>query len=56
MDFVTELPILTDLRRNGFNFIFIIVDRLIKKLYYKPVKISINASGLAKVIINVIVC
>ena len=54
-DFVTSLPILTDWKKNSYNSILIIVDRLIKTVYYKPVKITINAPGLAEGIIDVVV-
>ena len=40
---------------DSYDSIFIIVDPLIKIVYYKPVKVIINASGLAEVIINVVV-
>lgn len=40
----------------SYNFILIIVNRLIKTIYYKPVKITINALGLAKSSFNMIVC
>ena len=55
MDFVTGLPILTDWKGDSYDLIFVIVDRLTKMVHYKPVKITINTSGLAEVIINVIV-
>lgn len=32
-----------------------IVDFLIKVVYYKPVKVIIDALGLAKVVINIVV-
>ena len=54
MDFVTCLPILTDWKGDNYNSILVIVDRLTKMIYYKPVKVNINAPGLAKVIINVV--
>ena len=56
MDFVTALPMLTDKKGDSYNLILVnIYDWLIKIVYYKLVKISINATGLAKVIINVII-
>ena len=55
MDFVTDLPILTDWKRDSYDSILIIIDRLTKIVYYKPVKVTINAPGLAEVIINVVV-
>ena len=55
MDFVTGLQISTDWKGNSYNSIFVIVDRLRKMVYYEPVKVTINASGLTGVIINVVV-
>ena len=55
MDFVTSLPILTDWKEDNYNSILVIVDRLTKMVYYKPVKVTIDAPGLAEVIINVVV-
>ena len=55
MDFVTGLPILTDWKEDSFNSIFVIIDWFIKKVYYKPVKVTINSLGLAEVIISVVV-
>ena len=55
MDFVTGLPILTDWKGDSYDSILVIVDRLTKMVYYKPVKVTINAPGLAEVIIDVVV-
>ena len=55
MNFVTDLPILINWKRDNYNFILVIVDQLVKIIYYKPVKITINASKQAKVIINLII-
>ena len=43
------------LEGDSYNSILIIVDWLTKIVYYKPVKISIDAPGLAEVIINIVV-
>ena len=56
MDFVTGLFILTNWKGDSYNCILIIVDWLAKMVHYKPVKITINAASLAKVIIDIIVC
>ena len=56
IDFVTGLPISTNWKQNSYDFILVIVDRVTKMVYYKPVKITINAADLAEVIINTIVC
>ena len=55
MDFVTGLPILTDWKGDNYDSILVIVDRLTKMVHNKPVKITINAPGLAEVIIDVVV-
>ena len=55
MNFVTGLPILTDWKGDSYDSILVIVDRLIKMVHYEPVKVTIDAPGLAKVIINVVV-
>ena len=55
MDFVTGLPISTNWKGESYDSILVIVDRLTKMVHYEPVKITINAPGLAKVIINVVV-
>ena len=55
MDFVTRLLVLTDWKGESYNLILIIIDKLTKMMHYKPVKITINAPDLAKVIIDVVV-
>ena len=55
IDFVTGLPILTDWKGNSYDSILVIVNWLTKMVYYKPVKDTINALGLAEAIIDVIV-
>ena len=55
MDFVTGLPILTDWKGKSYDSILVIVDRLTKMVRYEPVKITIDAPGLAEVIIDVMV-
>ena len=55
MDFVTGLPILTDWKGDSYDSILVIVDRFTKMVYYEPVKVTIDAPELAKVILNVVV-
>lgn len=43
------------LEKDSYNTILVIIDRLIKIVYYKTVKTTINDAGLAKIIIDVIV-
>ena len=55
MDFVTRLPISTDWKGESYNFILVIVDWLTKMVHYELVKMTIDAPGLAKIIIDVVV-
>ena len=49
------LPVLTDWKSESYKLILIIVDKLTKMMYYKPVIIIIDAPSLVEVIINVVV-
>ena len=55
MDFVMGLPVLTDWKGDSYDSILVIVDRLTKMVHYEPVKVTIDAPGLAEVIIDVVV-
>ena len=55
MDFVTGLLVAINWKGDSYNSILVIVDRLTKMFYYKPVKITFNAPELAEVIIDVII-
>ncbi len=55
MDFITGFPISANWKGDSYDSILVIVDRLTKMVYYKPVKVTIDAPGLAKVIIDVVV-
>ena len=55
IDFIMDLPISTDWKRDSYDSILIIVNWLTKMVHYKPVKVTIDAPGLAEVIINVVV-
>ena len=55
IDFVTKLPISTDWKGDNYNYILVIIDLLIKMIYYKPVKVIIDIPRLVKVILNVLV-
>ena len=55
MDFVTGLPILTNWKDESYNSVLVIINQLTKIVYYKLVKVTINALGLAKVILDVVV-
>ena len=56
MDFVTSLPISTNWKGESYDSILVNVDWLTKMVHYEPVKVIIDAPGLAEVIINVVVC
>ena len=56
MDFVTGLPLSAEWKGNSYDLILVIVDRLTKMVHYKPVKVTIDAPGLAKVILDMVVC
>ena len=51
IDFVTGLP----RKGDSYDSILVIVNRLTKMVYYEPVKVIIDAPGLFKVIIDVVV-
>ena len=55
MDFVTGLPISTNWKGDSYDSILVIIDRLTKMVHYEPAKITINAPGLAEVIIDVVI-
>ncbi len=55
MDFVTSLPISANWKGDSYDSILVIVDRLTKMVHYIPVKVTIDAPGLAEVIIDVVV-
>ena len=55
IDFVTGLPLSCDWKGDSYDSILVIVDRLTKIVHYEPVKVTIDAPGLAEVIIDVVV-
>lgn len=55
IDFVTSFLVSTNRKGKIYNLILVIDNWLIKRVYYKPMKVMINAFKLAKVIIYVIV-
>ena len=55
IDFVTALSILTDWKNESYDSILVIIDRLTNMVHYESVKILIDAPGLAKVIIDVVI-
>ena len=55
IDFVKGLPISTDWKGDSYDSILVIIDVLTKIVCYEPVKITIGAPGLAKVILDMVV-
>ena len=55
MDFVTRLLISTNWKGKSYNLILVIIDKLTKMVHYKPVKIIIDAPGLAEVSIDIVI-
>ncbi len=55
MDFVTSLPVSTNWKGEIYDSILVIINRLMKMVHYKPVKVTIDAPALAEVIIKAIV-
>ena len=55
MDFVNGLPLSADWKGDSYDSILVIVNQLTKMVYYEPVKVTIDAPGLAEVIIDMII-
>ena len=55
MDFVTNLPISINWKRDSYDSILVIINWLTKMVHHKLVKITIDTSGLAKVIIDIVI-
>ena len=55
IDFVIGLPISTDWKKECYDSILVIVDRLIKMMHYELVKVIIDTLGLVEVIPDVVV-
>lgn len=55
MKFVTSLAIFKNWKGKTYDSILVIINRLINIVYYKPAKVIIDASGLAKVIIDIVI-
>jgi hypothetical protein len=52
MDFIVGLP----RTRDGYDYIWVVVDRLTKACHFIPVKTSYNSVVLAELYISWIVC
>ena len=54
MDFITGFPVSINWKGEIYDSIIIIIYRLTKMVHYEPVKVTINAPGLVKLIIEMI--
>lgn len=55
MDFVIGLRVLNNWKDETYNFILVIIDSLMKMVYYELINVTFNAPKLNKVIFNVVV-
>ena len=55
IDFITGLLVSINWTGKTYDSILVIGNQLQKMIYYKPVKVTINALGLAVIIIKVVV-
>ena len=55
MNFMTRLLISTNKKNNNYNFISFIINQFSKKIYYEPIKVTIDALKLVEVILNIVV-
>ena len=55
MDFMTSLPLSADWKGDRYDLMLVIVDRLTKMVHYELVKVTIDAPGLAEVILDMVV-
>lgn len=55
MNLMTDLAIITDGKEDSYDAILVIIDYLIKIIYYEPIKTTIDAVSLAEIIIDMVV-
>ena len=48
--------ILVNKKSDSYDLILVIIHQLIKMIYYKPIKVTIDVLSLVKVIINMVLC
>ena len=51
---MTGLPLSADWKGDNYDSIHVIVDWLAKMVHYEPVKVNIDAQGLAEVILDMV--
>lgn len=54
IDFVTKPPVLTNWKGKIYGLMLVIINKLIRMIYYKLVKITINNPGIIEVIFLVV--
>lgn len=54
IDFVTGLAMSTSWRDGSHDSILVIFEQLTKMIHYEPIQITIDAPGLAEVILDVV--
>lgn len=54
MNFVTTLLFFTYIKCEIFNSVFVMINKIIKMIYYKVVMLTINSSKFAKILINIV--
>lgn len=55
IDFVTRLPVSTNWKDDIYNSILVMIDQLIKMIYYVPVKVIIDILHFAEIIYNMVI-
>lgn len=55
MDIVIGVLVFINQNNKSYNSIFVIINRFIKMVYYRSVKVTINVLALAKLIINIVI-
>lgn len=56
MDFIMRLPVFINWKSEIYDSILVIINWYTKMVYYKPVKVTIDASSLIKIIFDMVVC
>lgn len=54
INFLTNLLILKNLKKNNYNLILVIVDKITQIIHHKPEQTIIKIAKIVKVIINVV--
>ena len=52
---MTGLPVLRDWKGESYDLMLFIDNQLTKRIYYEPMKITIDVSDFARLIINIVI-